>query len=156
MIVLAVDPGFGRLGLAVLEKNKNQNTLIYSTCVVTSSKLPLPKRLLAIAEAVKLTLKNYPVDCLALEKLYFAKNKTTALRVAEARGVILELAAQNNLAIFEYSPAEVKVAVAGYGAATKSQVKTMVKRLISLSDGKRHDDEVDAIAVGLTHLASAR
>lgn len=156
MTILAIDPGFGRLGVAVLEKNKNRNSLLYSTCVVTSSKQPLPERLKVIADNIKLILKNYKVDHLVLEKLYFAKNKTTALKVAEVRGVILELAAQNNLEIFEYSPTEIKVAVTGYGAATKAQVETMVQRLIAVPKGKKHDDEIDAIAVGLTHLASWR
>ena len=153
MTVLAIDPGFGRLGLAILEKIRNQERLLYSTCVVTSSKLALPNRLVLITEATKLAFKNYPIDCVALEKLYFAKNKSTALKVAEVRGVILELAAQNNLPIFEYSPAEVKVAVTGYGAATKDQVAKMVKRLVNMEDRPRLDDEIDAIAIGLTHLA---
>ena len=156
MIVLAVDPGFGRLGLAVLEKTKSKHLLLYSACVVTDSKLSLPERLVIIAKELKLLLKKYPLDCVVLEKLYFAKNKTTALRVAEVRGVILELAAQNGLGVVEYSPAEIKVAVTGYGAATKAQVETMVRRLIYVPEGKKHDDEIDAIATGLTHLASWR
>lgn len=156
MTVLAIDPGFGRLGVAIIKKGGSKEELVYSTCVVTPSSLLLPDRLAMIGSQVREIIKNYSPDCLVLEKLYFAKNKTTALKVAEVRGVILELAAQNNLQIFEYSPAEIKVAVTGYGAATKPQVESMVRKLIPLGDGGRIDDEIDAIAVGLTHLATAR
>lgn len=156
MTVLAIDPGFGRLGLAVLKKDNGREIVLTSACVVTSHQASFPERLLIIAQTLEQTISQWPVTDLAMEKLYFAKNKTTALKVAEVRGVILALAAKNKLPVAEYAPAEIKAAIAGYGGATKDQVAKMVKKLVDLADRPRWDDEIDAIAIGLTHLAVSR
>ncbi len=156
MTIIALDPGFGRLGLAVLTKDKNKETVLYSTCLITSSKLSFPERLNTIIKEVKMVINKFPVQCLVLEKLYFAKNKTTALQVAEVRGALLNLAMDQGLTTAEYDPTAVKIAVTGYGRADKTQVTTMVKRLVNLSEGRRYDDELDAIALGLTHLSTIR
>lgn len=157
MTVLAIDPGFGRLGWAVLKKDNGQDILLGSDCVTTSNQTDFPTRLQTIAINLKTVLQLFPnITDVAVEKLYFAKNKTTALKVAEVRGVVLELAATEGFKVSEYSPAEVKAAVAGHGGATKSQVANMVGRLIKLEDRPRLDDELDAIAIGLTHLAVSR
>lgn len=156
MIVFSADPGFGRLGVAVLEKANPRPKLLFSDCLTTDPKQAFAERLLLLHQGVEQILKDFPADCLVLEKLFFAKNKTTALKVAEVRGLLLKLAAERGLPIIEFSPAEIKVAVAGYGNAPKAQVAAMVNRLIDLPPGKRHDDELDAIAVGLTYLATIR
>lgn len=156
MIVLAVDPGFGRLGLAVMTKQQGREKLLFSTCLVTSAKLPFPERLKIIIQETEKLIKRFKPSHLVLEKLYFAKNKITALKVAEVRGIFLGLAAQRGLVVSEYAPTEIKYAVAGYGRANKIQIKTMVEKLVNLDPRRRYDDEIDAIAVGLTHLATTR
>lgn len=155
MKVLSVDPGFGRCGLAVLEK-VGAGKLLHSSCVETAPKAPHAERLLHIARACASLLKTYAPDALAMEKLFFAKNTTTALQVAEARGVILAEAARAGVPVFEYGPGEVKAAVSGFGRADKTQMKRMVKLLLKLEKPIKYDDEYDAIAVGLTHLATRR
>ena len=153
-VVLAVDPGFDRVGVAVLEKNN----VLFSDCIVTNRKTAHAKRLLTIKSAVEKIIKKWNPNVLAIEKLFFNQNTTNALKVAEARGVILVIAAENKLEIFEYSPQAIKIAVTGYGKATKNQMAIMVKKLVKLPErsSKRLDDEVDAIAIGVTHLASTK
>ena len=153
-VVLAIDPGFDRVGVAVLEKNN----VLFSDCIVTNRKDSQAKRLLAIKISLEKIIKKWNPNVLAIEKLFFNQNTTNALKVAEARGVILVVAAENNLRVFEYSPQAIKIAVTGYGKATKNQVATMVKKLVKLPEkpSKRLDDEVDAIALGITCLASQK
>ncbi|MSR87794.1 MAG: crossover junction endodeoxyribonuclease RuvC [Candidatus Zambryskibacteria bacterium] len=157
--VLAIDPGFDRVGIAVLEKDE----VLYSDCIETSRKLPHAERLLEIGTAVKAVIKKWRPECLAIESLFFNKNITNALKVSEARGVILYEASVARLEIYEYSPQAVKIAVTGYGKADKRQVGEMVRKLVKFSTPsgkdskvKTLDDELDAIALGITHLASTK
>ena len=153
-MVLAVDPGFDRIGVAIVEKNK----LLFSCCIETNRKLLHSERLLEIGEGIRKIIKKWKPKDLAIETLFFNQNTTTAMKVAEARGVILYEASSAGLEIFEYSPQAIKIAVTGYGKADKIQVEAMVGKLIKLpkSDKKRLDDELDAIALGICHLASNR
>ena len=155
MKVLAIDPGYGRCGIAVLERQSGRDTLLYSECVETSPQQSFTERLNTVASACREVLSTHRPDCLAIEKLYFAKSRTTGLKVAEVRGAILAIAGERGLAVFEYSPAEVKSAAAGYGGADKKQVIKMLHALVKIEKAIRHDDEYDAIAVGVTHLACA-
>lgn len=152
--VLAIDPGFDRVGVAVLEKNN----VLFSDCIVTNRKNSQAERLLAIKTVIGKIIKKWRPDVLAIEKLFFNQNITNALRVAEARGVVLAISAENKLGIFEYSPQEIKIAVTGYGKADKRQMGMMVRKLVNLSEKptKRLDDEIDAIALGITCLASQK
>lgn len=151
--VLAVDPGYDRVGYAVLEGND----VLISGCITTDRKSVHEARLLAIGEALTSVIKEWHPSSLALEKLFFNQNVSTAIKVAEARGVIAYTAAKEGLAMYEYSPQDIKLAVASYGKASKNQVETMVRKLVSLpEEGKRLDDEIDAIALGITHLATRR
>lgn len=152
--VLAIDPGFDRIGLAVLNKEK----VLYSHCIETDRKLTHAKRLLEIGKFIKKVIKKCKPQSLAIETLFFNQNTTNALKVSEARGVILYEASQANLSVYEYSPQAIKIAVTGYGKADKVQMATMVKKLVTLPvrSSKRLDDEIDAIALGITHLASNR
>ncbi len=156
MKVLAFDPGYERLGVAVLEKKGGKEHLLFSDCVRTSAKLSFPDRLKALGDvAEKLMLKWQP-KAVALEQIFFEKNAKTAMQIAEVRGMLTYLAAVNKIPVMQYAPAAVKVAITGYGKSDKAAVGLMVARLVSIPDKKRLDDEVDAIAVGITCLASCR
>src|SRR3989344_9231243 len=110
-IILGIDPGYGRVGIAVIEKNKGNPKLIYSECFETDAKLPHHKRLLFLGEKVKEIIKKYNPQQIAVETLLWSKNKKTALQVAEARGVILLEAARNDVLIREFNPNQVKLAI---------------------------------------------
>jgi len=153
MKVLAVDPGFGRCGIAVVEKHGGREELLYSTCVETPSSAAFAERLAQVVRAYAKLIKKYAPDSIAMEKLYFSKNQKTAMQVAEVRGALLHAAAEAGVQTFEYSPTQVKSATAGYGAADKKQVARMLHALVKIEKDILHDDEYDAIAVGLTHLA---
>src|SRR3989344_8037457 len=152
--VLAIDPGFDRIGVAVLDKNK----VLYSHCIETNRKLPHEERLLEIGQFIKKVIKKWKPQALAIENLFFNRNISTALKVSEARGVILYEASSAGLTVCEYSPQAIKIAVTGYGKADKMQIATMVKKLVTLpkKSSKRLDDEMDAIAIGITHLATKK
>lgn len=156
MRVLAFDPGFGRLGAAVLEKQNGKEILLYSDCVRTSAKTVFSERLKKLGEEVEKLIKKWQPDTVALESVFFENNAKTAMDVSRVAGMLVYLAARRGLPVFEYTPLQVKVAIAGHGRATKQAVATMLPRLIRLPDKKRLDDEVDAIAVGLTCLCSVR
>ncbi|HVX90101.1 MAG TPA: crossover junction endodeoxyribonuclease RuvC [Candidatus Paceibacterota bacterium] len=153
--VLAVDPGYDRLGLAVLEGDPSKPTLVWSDCV-TPEKGDAYERLGAVLGAVESAIKKHKPNALAIETLFFSKNVKTALGVAEARGAILAAAGKAGLRVMEFSPAHVKIAVTGYGNADKKAVASMVPKLVTLSKKKRLDDELDAIAVGIAALPSLR
>ena len=156
MRIIAIDPGYERLGIAVIEKKdaKSKEQLIFSECFFTDAKLPHPTRLANIGVELDKIIDEYKPDALAVETLFFSKNTKTAMKVAEARGVILHAAARKKLLIQEYAPIEIKVAVTGYGKSDKSQVTAMVIRLITISKTIKYDDEYDAIACGLTFFAT--
>lgn len=153
--VLSVDPGYDRLGIAVLEGDPSRPTLLMSECV-QPPKGQREERLAAVLAAVASAIAEYEPDVLALETLFFSINKKTAIGVAEARGAILSAAGRASLPVREYSPQQVKIAVTGYGGSDKKAVASMVPRLLSLPPKKRLDDELDAIAVGIAALAEGR
>lgn len=156
MRVLAFDPGYDRLGVAVLEKKDGKEHLVHSECVVTDKKTAIAERLGTIGSAVEILIKTHTPDFIAVESLYFNKNQKTAIAVSEARGVLLYLAEKHGCVVREYTPQEIKVAVTGYGKSTKDQVEGMVRRLLPEVPESALDDEYDAIAVGLTCLACER
>ncbi len=156
MRVLGIDPGYERLGIAVIEKRENKDFLVYSECFQTSAKLNFNERLLLLGERVAEIIEKYKPTAMAIETLMFNTNQKTAINVAEARGVVLYEAAKNNLTIFEYNPLQIKIAVTGYGRSDKNQVTDMVKRLISIEKKEMKDDEYDAIACAITCFASYR
>jgi|SRR5579872_2795054 len=155
--ILAIDPGFERVGIAVLEKeHRSKEKLLYSECFKTSAKLPYSERLFLIGQKIKDIVGEWRPGALVIEKLFFNTNQKTALMVAEARGVIIYEAGVANLSIFEYTPLQIKIAVTGYGRSEKGQVARMIPRLITITKKITSDDEFDAIAVGLTCFASER
>ena len=154
MKVLAIDPGYGRCGVAVVEKNAGgKEVLLYSDCIETPSTAELGERLNTVAQECTRLLSLHAPDCVAMEKLYFSNNQKTAMRVAEVRGAILAIAGANGVRVFEYTPGEIKSAAAGSGSADKKQVIKMLHALVRIEKTIRLDDEYDAIAIGVTHLA---
>lgn len=152
MIILGIDPGFGRLGYAVLESDKKSIRVIDCSCFETSPKLDYKKRLFSVAQKVKSIISKHRPEVLAVEKVFFAKNQKTALQIAEVRGVLLYLAACSNVSVYEYTPLEVKMALCGYGKATKEQVQKMLKMLLKLPSLPKIDDACDALAIGFICL----
>ena len=131
-LILGIDAGFERMGCAVLEKSPSGEKLIYSACLISSRNDAHEKRLLVLAEGLKKIIKDFKPDTMAIEKLFFTANQKTALKVAEARGVALLLAAENNLKVLEFTPLEVKMAMTGYGRADKDQVRKMVLAMLKI------------------------
>jgi crossover junction endodeoxyribonuclease RuvC len=153
MRVLSIDPGYDRCGVAILEYQNGKEALIFSTCITTDKKSAKAERLLMIGKELEAIIATHQPTALGIETLFFNKNITTGIGVAEARGVVLYLAEKHGLTIYEHGPQEVKVAVTGYGASDKNAVYAMVSRLIPNIPKSALDDEYDAIAVGITTLA---
>lgn len=153
MRVIALDPGYDRLGAAVIELQDGKEHLVYSTCIETPRDEALTERLFLLGEAMKEILSTHSPDALAIETLFFNKNQKTAIGVAQARGLLIYLAKAAGCTIYEFGPQEIKIAVTGYGKSDKAAVIDMVKRLLPSAPEKALDDEYDAIAVGITALA---
>ncbi len=150
MRIIGIDPGVAIVGFGILEdKNKSLQLIDYG-CILTSSKIKHPERLAQIAKDFKKLIIKYKPDILAIEELFFYKNVKTALKVSEARGVILAIAFANNLSIHEYTPLQIKQALTGYGRAEKKQIQDMVKAILSLKEIPKPDDAADAIATAIT------
>lgn len=155
MRIIAIDPGYERLGIAVLEKNKKEE-LIFSECFKTKASLLFIDRLELVGREVARIIKEFSPDAMSIENLFIETNQKTAMRVAEVRGAILYQARILGLEVYEYTPLQIKVATTGYGKASKEQVMSMVRRLVSGAESIKQDDEMDAIAIGLTHFAYYR
>ncbi|MES2966912.1 MAG: crossover junction endodeoxyribonuclease RuvC [Patescibacteria group bacterium] len=153
MRVLAIDPGYDRLGVAVMEYQNGKEHLIFSTCVETDKKSDLPERLFMVGDTIATLIATHAPDTVAIETLFFNKNVKTAIGVAQARGIIIYLAKKSGCVVHEFGPQEIKVAVTGYGNSDKAAVFAMVTRLVPNVPKKALDDEYDAIAVGITCLA---
>lgn len=152
MRILAIDPGYDRLGIAVVEGDPSRPIVVWSDCVCPEKGV-VAERLATVSRAVTAAIKKHTPDALAIETLFFSVNKKTALGVAEARGAILAAAGLALLPVIECSPQQVKLAVTGYGSADKKAISSMVPKLVALSKKNRLDDELDAIAVGIVALA---
>jgi crossover junction endodeoxyribonuclease RuvC len=154
MKILAIDPGFERVGIAIIESGFNQNhQLLYSSCFKTTSKIIFSDRLVLIGNEIERIIKKYKPSVLAIEKLFLNTNYKTVMGVSEARGVIVFKASRLGLKIFEYTPLQIKIAVTGYGRSNKNMLIKMVPKLIVVNKKINSDDEIDAISVGLTCLA---
>lgn len=156
MKILGIDPGYERLGIAVLEKNKGdkKERVVYSDCFKTSAKIPFEDRLLLLGREVERVIAFYQPDGLAIETLFFTNNQKTAMKVAEVRGAILFITKAAGLSLQEFTPMQIKVAVAGHGQGDKRAVTDMVKMLVDIQKEIKHDDEYDAIAIALTGFAT--
>ena len=157
MRVLAIDPGYERLGIAILEKkDSNKETLLFSECFKTSTKDEFYDRIAQIQKRIEWVLNEYSPDDLSIETLFFNQNVKTALKVAEARGIVIATSRNFGLDIFEYSPQQIKTSVTGDGGSDKTSVIKMIPLLIKIEKQIKVDDEFDAIAAGICHISSKK
>jgi len=150
-LILGIDPGFGRMGYAVVAAVGNELRLLVCDATITPTGQAYPLRLQLIYEELSVIIARYRPQEAAIEKLFFGKNVTTAIGVAQARGVALLTLVQSGLTIAEYTPSEVKLTVTGYGAARKEQVGYMVQHILDLPSMPRPDDAADAAAIAICH-----
>ena len=149
--MLGIDPGYAIVGWGLIEyKNNSYNPLRFGA-VTTDADTDFNERLNIIYNDVAKIIEMFKPDAMAIEKLYFQTNQKTAIMVAEARGVILLAAQQQNVPIYEYTPLQVKTAVTGYGKAKKPQVTEMTRRLLKLPAVPKPDDTADALAIAICH-----
>lgn len=156
MRIIGIDPGFGRLGVGIIDTEKKQEQYIYSECYETNPKETFHKRIHALGQHITELCTRWKPNHASIETLFFEKNQKTAMRVAEARGVIMYELLRNGVQVFEYSPLQVKIALTGFGKADKNQVAFMTEKILTLHTEKRIDDELDALALAITHNASFR
>ncbi|MDO4978605.1 MAG: crossover junction endodeoxyribonuclease RuvC [Candidatus Saccharibacteria bacterium] len=163
--ILGIDPGTGICGFGVIEVTSKVNNdslslrgkvkMIDNGVISTPPHTPLSDRLLDIYESMHEIIKLNKPDMVSIEKLFFTKNITTGISVAEARGVVLLVCKQENLPVFEYTPNEIKKTLTGYGSADKKQMQEMVKLHLGLKDVPKPDDAADALAAAITHTLMA-
>lgn len=154
MITLGIDPGTARLGYGIISGIDQPRSLDFGV-IETGVAMAMPDRLLFLFDAVCELITRHRPEALAVEQLFFARNVTTAMTVGQARGVVLLAAAKAGLIVAEYTPSEVKQAVAGYGKADKFQMQEMVRILLGLDHVPHPDDAADALAVALCHQQTA-
>jgi crossover junction endodeoxyribonuclease RuvC len=154
MIVLGIDPGFGRVGYGIIEYNKNKYKVIEYGSITTDADMKFSKRLNKIEKDLSSVCSKYKIDVASVEKLFFNTNITTGIQVAEARGVILNTLENLNIEVSEYTPLQIKQALVGYGRADKIQIKSMVKKFLNLETMPKLDDTTDALAMAICHTHS--
>jgi crossover junction endodeoxyribonuclease RuvC len=155
MLVIGIDPGTASTGYGLIRQLSNgQLQLVDYGMISTAAGQPLPARLLDLYTNLMDVLDKYKPDSAAVETLFFQRNVSTALMVGQARGVAMLALAMVNIAVDEYSPSEVKLAVSGYGNADKQQMQAMVKALLSMDRLPKPDDAADALAVAICHCHS--
>ena len=154
MKILGIDPGYDRLGIALIEESPGQNSkIIYSACLTSPRREIFAQRLYRLIDGVETIIKRHRPDLLALEEIFFASNRKTAMAVAEVRGALLYLAHKLSVPVINLTPLEVKISITGYGQASKEQIKYMVERLLDFKKKRSLDDEVDALAIALAGAA---
>ncbi len=153
MKILGIDPGYATLGWAVIADNLK---IIDFGLIETNREQEIDERLFIIHCEINKIVEYYKPDCLAIEKLFFAKNTKTAIDVAKSIGVILLTARLNELNYNEYTPLQVKNAITGYGKASKDQMQNIIKKIYNLKEIPRPDDVADALAIAACHLLSRR
>lgn len=151
MIILGIDPGYAIVGYGVLEYSNNNFKVIEYGAVTTDASMNMFDRFKSIYDDICEIMDRTKPDFMAIEELFFNSNQKTAINVAQARGVILLAAMKRGIEIFEYTPLQVKQAVAGYGRAEKKQVQQMVKLLLGLKEVPKPDDTADAVAIAICH-----
>ncbi len=151
MVILGFDPGLATLGYGAIESVNGQNKVIDYGVILTPKQENLANRLLMIEDSLKKVLEKFKPDEIAVEELFFAKNVTTGINVAHARGIILLTATKFCGKLFEYTPLQIKQALTGYGRADKNQIQQMVKTFLRLKSVPKPDDAADALAVALCH-----
>ncbi|MCL4239320.1 MAG: crossover junction endodeoxyribonuclease RuvC [Anaerolineae bacterium] len=157
MLVLGIDPGTATTGYGLVRESPHGDlTAVAFGVITTPARTPMPDRLLQLHTEIAALIARYQPDAAAIEALYFGKNVTTAITVAQGRGVILLALAQASLPVREYKPAEIKQAIAGYGNADKGQMQEMIRQLLGLDNLPRPDDAADGLGVAITDLNASR
>ena len=155
MRILGVDPGVATIGFGLIEADRGSQRLLRYGVITTPAGLPLSNRLYQISQDMEELLSAFHPDEAAVEELFFSKNITTGIAVAHGRGVILLELERAGIPVYEYTPMQVKQAVAGYGGAEKRQVMLMTQRLLRMGEIPRPDDDADALAIAICHGRSA-
>lgn len=155
MTIIGIDPGYAIVGYGVIQYDKYRYVTLDYGAVTTKAKTEFTLRLGQIYDGVSEIVARYKPDAMAVEKLFFNTNTTTAIDVAQARGVVLLAAHKNNVPVFEYTPLQVKQAVVGYGRAEKSQVMELTRMLLKLKSVPKPDDTADALAIAICHAHSS-
>lgn len=156
MRILGIDPGTGILGFGVVDSTRGKYTMVTAGVVRTPAHTPLEDRLVEIYDAIQEIIHETKPDVVSIEKLFFARNVTTAISVSHARGVVMLAAKRAALPIAEYTPLQIKQTLTGYGKADKKQVQEMVRLNLGLRDVPKPDDCADALAAAITHAAMVR
>jgi crossover junction endodeoxyribonuclease RuvC len=157
MLVIGIDPGTATTGYGLVREEKTGSlAAVDYGVIITPAGLSMPQRLLELYRRLSEILLLHHPESGAVEKLFFQRNVRTAISVGQGRGVVLLALAQADLAVAEYTPLEVKQAVAGYGGADKNQVQQMVRALLNLDAIPQPDDAADALAVAICHLHSSQ
>ena len=155
MRILGIDPGVATIGFGLVEADRGRQQLLRYGVITTPPGIPLSSRLWQISEDMSNLLTQLKPDEAAVEELFFSKNITTGIAVAHGRGVLLLELEKAGIPVYEYTPMQVKQAVAGYGKAEKRQVMLMTQRLLKMKEIPRPDDAADALALALCHARSA-
>ncbi|HRQ97768.1 MAG TPA: crossover junction endodeoxyribonuclease RuvC [Candidatus Saccharibacteria bacterium] len=156
MIIIGIDPGTGILGFGVIEVDSGKMKLIDAGVITTPAHTPHDERLEDIYDSLTTIISETKPDVMSIEKLFFAQNVTTAMTVAQARGVAMLAGRKGGLTISEYTPLQIKQTITGYGKADKKQVQEMVRLQLGLSEVPKPDDCADALAAAITHSLMSR
>ncbi len=156
MRILGIDPGTGRLGFGVIDVYKGKLTFVDAGIVTTPAHTPTNERLEDIFDSITGIISELKPDVMAIEKLFFARNVTTAMSVAEARGVVLLAGQKAKIPIEEYTPLQIKQSITGYGKADKKQMQEMVRLQLGLKTVPKPDDAADALAAAIMCAAIHR
>ena len=156
MRILGIDPGFAITGYSIIDYQGNKFKLIDSGAVTTKAGESFPLRLTKIYDDLSMIIDEYKPDATSVEELFFNNNVKTAINVAQARGVVLVVGCQKQIPTYEYTPLQIKQAVAGYGRADKIQVQKMVKAILNVEKLPKLDDTTDSMAAAICHAHSAR
>ena len=155
MRIFGIDPGSERTGYGCIESSGSRHRVITSGILSAPARSTFPERLLVIHTGLKALFERHRPECVAVENIFFAKNVRSALKLGHARGVVLLAASQASIPVVEYTPAEIKRSVVGYGRAEKQQVQSMMKLLLGLDAAPAPHDVADALAVAICHIHSS-
>ncbi len=156
MVILGFDPGLATLGFGVISTDGHKHSLIEYGIISTPAKMPTPVRLRNIYNDVQTVIDRFKPDAIAVEELFFNSNVTTAINVAQARGVLLAAASMKTSELYEYTPLQIKQAIVGYGRADKKQVQQMVMYFLGLDKIPQPDDAADGLAAAICHAHTAK
>jgi crossover junction endodeoxyribonuclease RuvC len=156
MRILGVDPGTIVLGYGLIESQRDEMTLVHYDSIKCKARSDMSERLFFLYEGLTAVVRKYKPDVMAVETPFVGENIKSALAIGKAQAIVLLIAAQNKIPIYEYSPAQVKHHVADYGASSKEQMQEMVKMLLDLDEVPQPNDAADALAVAICHLRESR